>query len=264
MKLKIFRYDEGTSDTSATSGTSHTPRYDVFEIEPKPAMTVLEALFQIQGTLDDSLAFRYSCRGAICGSCGMLINKVPRLACRTQIGALLEGKDEISLKAYAAIEINEPWDLEEEILIEPLPHMLVIKDLVVDMSTFFDYYRAVEPVFKPDGEAPERERLMDPEAVAELEKYTGCILCATCFGACPVDGENPDYLGPAALAKLYRFYIDPREVHDDSRLLLADKPSGWWACKFHANCKRVCPKGVPPNLAIGQARRRLQEIGKKP
>lgn len=252
MKLKVFRYERGTS------------RYDIFPVEPGPGMTVLDALFYIQGELDDSLAFRYSCRGAICGSCAMLINKVPGLACRTQLSSLLEGKNEIALKPYAAIEVKEPWDKKEEILVEPLPHLPVIKDLVVDMDRFFDYYRDIEPVFRPADPHPEKERLMEPEKVTELEKYTNCILCAACFGGCPVDGEKPEYLGPAALAKLYRFHIDPREPGDDSRLLLADKPEGWWACRFHANCRQVCPKGVPPNLAIGQARIRLQKMGRKP
>jgi len=251
MKLKIFR------------GDSRNSHFDIFDVETDTGMTVLEALFYIQNKLDDSLVFRYSCRGAICGSCAMLINKVPALACRTQVNALIEGKDNIELRPYPAIEIKEQWNPGEEILIEPLPHLPIIKDLVVDMDRFFEYYREIEPKFKPAGKDPEKERKMEPEAVTELEKYTNCILCAACFGACPVDAKNPDYLGPAALAKLYRFHIDPREAQDDSRILLADKKNGWWACEFHANCKRVCPKGVPPNLAIGQARVKLQKMGMK-
>jgi succinate dehydrogenase / fumarate reductase iron-sulfur subunit len=250
MRLKVYRYDPGTDRR----------RYDVFEIEPRPGMTVLAALFHVQDELDGSLSFRYSCRGAVCGSCAMLINKVPRLACRTQVSSLLAGEGQITLKPYPAIEGGETWEPTEEILVEPLPHLPVLKDLVVDMSRFFEYYRSIEPALKPAAGAPERERLMDPSAVAELEHYTNCILCASCFGACPVDAKNPSYLGPAALAKLYRFHIDPRERDDDSRLLLADKPQGWWACEFHTNCKTVCPKGVPPNVGIGKARARLKAI----
>lgn len=252
MRLKVRRYDPATG----------MERYDTFEVDPKPGMSVLDALFAAQENLDDSIAFRYSCRGAICGSCAMLINKVPRLACRTQVSALIEGTDRVELKPYPAIEGGEAWDPRREILVEPLPHLPVLKDLVVDMKRFFDYYRAVEPVLKPAGQVPEREYRMEQKAVRELEKYTNCILCGACFGACPVNAGDPDYLGPAALAKLYRFHIDPREAGDDSRLVLADKPSGWWGCRFHTNCKRVCPKGVPPNLAIGSARRRLTETGK--
>jgi succinate dehydrogenase / fumarate reductase iron-sulfur subunit len=99
---------------------------------------------------------------------------------------------------------------------------------------------------------------MDPEELLELELYTNCILCAACFGACPVNSKNSEYLGPAALAKLYRFHIDSRDG-DDLRLNKADIPNGWWACEFHGNCRQVCPKGVPPIMAIGQARSELME-----
>lgn len=249
MKLKVFR--------SNGNGES---RYDSFEIEPSPGMTVLEALFFIQDRLDPSLSFRYSCRGAVCGSCAMLINKFPSLACRTQVGELLRGMERPKLKQYPAIESGETWDSENEIIVEPLPHLPIIKDLVVDMDKFYQAYKAIEPNFKPQNEAPELERTMDPEKVAELENNTNCILCAACFGACPVESELPEFLGPAALVKLYRFAIDPREENEEYRLKLADTPYGWHACEFHANCKRVCPKGVTPNLAIGKARQKLNKL----
>lgn len=254
MKIKVFRHNP----------EKNVSRYDQFEIEPEPGMTVLSALFYIHESLDASLSFRYSCRGAVCGTCGMLINKVPRLACKTQIINLLQGTDKITLRPYEAIENGETWNQKEEILVEPLPHFPVIKDLIVDMTKFFKFYQAVEPVHKPEGKAPERERRMEPALVRELENYTNCILCATCFGACPVNGKNSDYLGPAALAKLYRFYIDSRENDNTSRLLTANFANGWWACKFYTNCRKVCPKGVPPNLAIGKARKLLQDMGRKP
>jgi succinate dehydrogenase / fumarate reductase iron-sulfur subunit len=131
------------------------------------------------------------------------------------------------------------------------------------MDKFFKFYRVVEPTFKPSSETPEKERLMEPDAVRELEKYTNCILCAACIGSCPVSGKDKDFLGPAALAKLYMFYIDPRETDHELRLRLADNKSGWWGCKFHANCKAVCPKGVPPIEGIGKARRKLKELEEK-
>lgn len=254
MKIKVFRYDKNAEET----------RYDVFEFEPQPGMTVLGGLFYIQDKFDDSLSFRYSCRGAVCGSCAMLINKVPRLACRTQLSSLLEGTDTIKLKPYPATEVKEPWNPSEEALVEPLPHLPIIKDLIVDMDKFFQFYRATQPVFKPADVPPAKERRMHPSAVKELEKFTNCVLCAACFGACPVDGKNPGYFGPAALAKLYRFHIDPRESQDDSRLLLVNNASGWWGCEFHGNCFRVCPKGVPPNFAIAHARQQLKKNGKAP
>jgi succinate dehydrogenase / fumarate reductase iron-sulfur subunit len=239
MRLKVFRFDPESGKRG----------YDTFELEPAPGWTVLDALFAAQDVHDDSLSFRYSCRGAVCGSCAMLINKVPRLACRTQVRQLLDG---------------EAWDAGREIIVEPLPHLTVIKDLVVDMERFFAFYRAVEPVLKPAGPVPEREYSMAGDVVRELEKYTNCILCGACVGACPVNSRADAYLGPAALAKLYRFHIDTRDQRNDSRLLHANSSGGWWGCEFHTNCMRVCPKGVPPNLAIGKARRRLAEIGRVP
>jgi succinate dehydrogenase / fumarate reductase iron-sulfur subunit len=249
MKLKVFR--------SQGDGKS---KYDTFEFEPRPGMTVLGALFYVQDRLDPTLSFRYSCRGAVCGSCAMMINKFPSLACRTQVGALLQGMERPELKPYPSIEGGETWDPYSEILVEPLPHLPIIKDLVVDMTRFYETYKSLEPVFKPEGEPPEKERTMDPKNVKELENYTNCILCAACFGACPVESGKPDFLGPAALAKLYRFAADPREGKEKYRLKLADIPDGWHACEFHANCKRVCPKGVTPNLAIAKARQKLNEM----
>lgn len=230
-----------------------SPRYDAFELEPRPGLTVLEALFQFQEKLDDSLAFHYSCRGAVCGTCAMLINKVPRLACRTQVAPLLKGNLNVPLASYPAIGETVPWNPKEEVLVEPLPHLPVIRDLIVDMGAFFQYYRFIEPVFRPSDANPEKERVMDPAAVKKLEAYTNCILCAACHGACPVVGQNPRYLGPAALAKLYRFHIDPREADANSTLKRADVPNGWWACELYGNCNRVCPKGVPPRTAIAKA-----------
>lgn len=253
MKMKVFRYDKETQK----------PRYDVFEIEPTPGMTVLGALFYIRNNLDDTLSFRYSCRGAVCGICAVQINNVPRLACRTQINSLLEGTAEINLRNYP-VEVKEKWDPREEVLVEPLPYFPIIKDLIVDKTRFFEFYNATKPVFKPSDEPPKRERLMDPETVKELENYTNCILCAACVSSCPVNLKNPEYIGPAALAKLYRFHIDPREPRDDSRVLLMNNKAGWWGCEFHGNCRRVCPKGVPPIIAIGKARSRIDKIGKVP
>jgi succinate dehydrogenase / fumarate reductase iron-sulfur subunit len=225
-------------------------------------MTVLGALFEAQARYDDSLAFRYSCRGAVCGTCAMLINRVPRLACRTQIEVLIAGNYGPVLSHYALPELTEPWDPREEVIVEPLPHLPVIKDLVVDMSTFFEDYRAILPVLRGKDPVPEKEWPMVPESVRELEQYTPCILCAACYGACPVNGKNPRYLGPAALAKLYRFRIDPREKDGADRLVTADRPDGWWACEFHTNCRKVCPRGVPPDKAIGHARQELNRMKK--
>jgi succinate dehydrogenase/fumarate reductase iron-sulfur protein len=249
MNLKVFRYHPGMNK----------PRYDLFKIETAPGMTVLNALFAAQEEYDESLAFRYSCRGAVCGSCAMLINHVPRLACRTQVQDFIGGKNDDYLSPFQDPGVNEPFDPTREILVEPLPHLPVIRDLVVDMSPFFNGYRSLHPVFIPPGERPEREYPVDPADAKKMEPYTNCILCAACFGACPVNAKNLRYPGPAALTQLYRFHIDPREKPGHTRLAQADNPDGWWACEFHTNCRKVCPRGVPPDRAIGLARRELSE-----
>jgi len=285
MKLKVYRAGPARDLSFRVSPTSReissVGHYDIFDLAVAPGATVLSLLFEARDRYDDSLAFRYSCRGAVCGSCAMLINRVPRLACRTQVETLLRRRDMTGengdctaahpmgctegLSPFSpAIEDGEPWSAAEEVLVEPLPHLPVLKDLVVDMTTFYEFLRAVQPVLRPAEGAPDREYRMEPAAVRELEQYTNCILCGACFGACPVCGENSDYLGPAALAQLYRFHIDPREARDGSRLVLADKPDGWWACRFYANCRAVCPKGVPPNLAIGRARQELKPRDPRP
>ena len=178
-------------------------------------MTVLDALFQIHDRQDDSLSFRYSCRGAVCGSCAMLINKVPRLACRTQVAGLIDEKP-MTLAPSPSIAQTAGWDPSTEALIEPLPNMPVIKDLIVDMGAFYAKYRQ-DRSDAARRDTGEKESLMEPDIVHELERYTNCILCAACYGACPVNGIDPEYLGPAALAKLYRFHIDPRDRYQGNR-----------------------------------------------
>lgn len=254
MKITVRRFHE----------RMESPRYESFVIDPEPGMTVLSALFQIQERFDESLAFRYSCRGAVCGTCGMLINHVPRLACRTQLRSLVAGDSFPTLVPQHASEEPATERTGEDVLVEPLPHLPVIRDLIVDMSSFFHHYRVMEPSLRPVGDIPGKEHLMDPVAVKELEEYTTCILCAACCAACPVDGRNPAYPGPAALASLYRFHIDPREREGISRLRTADTPDGWWACEFHGNCRKVCPRGVSPIRAIGRARQELRrrEVGR--
>ena len=262
MILKVFRTGPARDMSFRVSPTSReissVAHYDTFDLAVAPGATVLSLLFEARDQFDDSLAFRYSCRGAVCGSCAMLINKVPRLACRTQVEPPLAGKADVELRPYPAIAGGEQWNAAEEVLVEPLPHLPVLRDLVVDMARFYRFLQAVKPVLRPTVAATDREYRMEPAAVRELERYTNCILCGACYGACPVCGEDQEYFGPAALAQLYRFHIDPREARDGSRLALADKPDGWWACRFYANCRTVCPKAVPPNLAIGKARQELK------
>jgi succinate dehydrogenase / fumarate reductase iron-sulfur subunit len=199
-------------------------------------MTVLEALLCIQAEQDGSLAFRCACRGAVCGSCAMVINGCVELACRTQVRRL-----------GSAV-----------IVVDPLPNLPVLKDLVVDMEPFFEKNVAVQPWLQPSEPAPERERLVDPVQWAEAEPYTNCILCASCYAVCPAAERDPEYLGPAALAKHYRFLADVRDIADDERVALVDDEQGVWGCDMVWNCVEVCPKGVPPTQGIGKTRARIR------
>ena len=249
MMLKVYRYKEGGE-----------PRYDRFPIPVDKGMTVLDALFYARDEFDDGLAFRYSCRGAVCGTCAMLIDRVPRLACKTQVEALLKAEAAPKLAYSPALDLGGSFDPRREVLVEPLPNLTNQKDLVVDMREFFEKYRLITPTMKGAKVDKGQEYLLPKDDVRELERYTNCILCAACYSACPVNAVSPDFIGPAALAKLYRFAIDPREGRRMERLKLADVPEGWWGCEFHSNCVKVCPKGVPPNLAIGKAQKELRDI----
>ena len=208
------------------------PRRQDYALDVPPGLSVLEALIRIQAEQDGTLAFRYACRGAVCGSCAMVINGTVRLACHTQVHALGT----------------------EVVTVEPLPHLPLLQDLVVDMEPFLSRVRLVQPWLQPAGPDPEKERIVTPEQWDEAAPYTNCILCASCHGVCPAEEKDEHYLGPAALAKLYRFLVDPRDEAAAARLDLVDGPAGVWGCEMVWNCVKICPKGVPPTKGIGRTR----------
>ncbi|MHA1916555.1 MAG: succinate dehydrogenase/fumarate reductase iron-sulfur subunit [Promethearchaeota archaeon] len=228
--------------------------YDRFEVPLSKGMSILDALFYIQDYIDSSLAFRYACRGAICGSCGMTIDKVPLLACRTQISTVKSDKKPVNLPKFS-FEVNPDWNPESEILIEPLPNMAVLKDLVVNMTPFWEFYRDVEPYITREWNDVAPESLQSPTQMKVIERLVYCILCGLCW-ACPVSKENAKYLGPAQLAKADRFIRDSR-ISDErqesilSRVLQDDAVP---ACEKFFVCNRVCPKGVLPGTAIKDIR----------
>lgn len=238
MLFRIARSREGGNIT----------HYDLYKTDLTKGMTVLDALFQIQDNMDESLSFRYSCRGAVCGSCAMLIDKVPRLACRTQVAAVKDSKVEMREPFSAIADIPAGWDSENEILIEPLPNLPILKDLVADMTAFYDALETLKMWLEPsEGKEP---RLQSPKERKRIDRYVNCIMCALCYGSCPINDRKKEYLGPAALAKAYRFYEDSRIDERDRFLNAAKAPNGAPLCELIMNCVRVCPKGVAPGGAI--------------
>lgn len=226
---------------------SKITHYDLYKVEGRKGMTVLDALFQIQDNMDESLSFRYSCRGAVCGSCAMLVDKVPRLACRTQVASLKE--QESRLKPFNALmDVPPGWNRETEVLIEPLPNLPILKDLVVDMTRFYDALEALKLWAEPAKS--DDQRLQSQDERKRIERLVNCIMCALCFGSCPINADREEYLGPAALAKSWRFYEDSRVENGEIYLEAAKVPEGAPLCELIYNCVKVCPKGVAPGGAI--------------
>jgi len=230
--------------------------YQTYRLDAPEGMTVLEALLRIQAEQDGSLAFRYACRGAVCGSCAMMIDGREELACRTQVHGLLDEPRTLYQGAERR-KVEEQGEDARTITVEPLRNLRVIKDLVVDMEPFFDKFDAVEPWLQPQEPDPERERLVEPQQWAEAEPYTNCILCACCYSVCPVEERDPAYLGPAGLAQHYRFLADVRDGAEERRLKLVGGEHGVEGCDFVWNCVEICPKGVPPTKGIAKTRARI-------
>lgn len=222
----IFRFDPATDVE---------PHFQACDIDLHPHLSVLEALIAIQQQQDASLSFRCSCRGAICGSCGMTINGAPDLACRV----LLESLE------------------TDEITVEPLTKMEVAKDLVVEMDAFWRAYEKVQPYLHADAETPQKEHRLNESEAAASQPYADCVLCGCCYSACPVVNSDPSYVGPAALAKLYRFITDPRDQRQASDMNAAEGGAGAWGCHTILRCVDACPKSIRPVDGIRGVRRRL-------
>ena len=220
LRFRIYRYDP-------ESGAPPRMQKYALDFDPR-GKKVLDALIAIKEGLDESLAFRRSCREGVCGSDGLNINGVNQLACITDLA-----------------------DLREPIEIRPLPGLAVVRDLIVDLSLFYQHYRAVKPyLINLDPEA-EIERLQMPAERAELDGLYECILCACCTTSCPSFWWNADrYLGPAALLQAYRFIADSRDRATDERLDFLEDPYRLFRCRGIMNCTEVCPKGPNPARAI--------------
>mmetsp|Transcript_8522 Transcript_8522/g.21986 ORF Transcript_8522/g.21986 Transcript_8522/m.21986 type:complete len:226 (-) Transcript_8522:250-927(-) len=197
---------------------------------------ILDVLLKIKDEQDSSLSFRRSCREGICGSCAMNINGSNGLACLTRIEK--EGEDATN--------------------IAPLPHMFVVKDLVVDMANFYAQYKSIKPWLQSDGAAKVdgKEVYQSKEDRNKLDGLYECILCACCSTSCPSYWWNSDsYLGPAVLLQAYRWIIDSRDQATDERIKQLDDAFKLYRCKTIMNCAKVCPKGLNPGKAIAKIKK---------
>jgi succinate dehydrogenase / fumarate reductase, iron-sulfur subunit len=245
--LQVRRYQPEAEDEE---GGAAGPFWQSFDVELDPTLSVLDGLLQAKDREDGSLAVRCSCRAAICGSCGVKINGQSTLACLTQIGEAHE----------AANRMNGG---SKPIVVEPMGNMPVIKDLVTDMeSTHWTKIRRVTPWLLDDGDPPERERIVEPESMVDITQTIACIQCGACVSACLSLEADPEFIGPAALAKAYRFVGDPRDVQDKERLYdLAQDPHGIYDCTHCFACIDACPKDVAPMDQIMRLRRAASEEG---
>jgi succinate dehydrogenase / fumarate reductase iron-sulfur subunit len=221
--LAILRYDPGKSTE---------PHYETYGVKATKDTTVLDALFQILETQDHSLAFRYSCRSAVCGSCAMFINGRYKLACSTLISEI--GRD---------------------VIIQPLPHMPIIRDLVVDLTTFFEKYKVIKPYVVPINPPPEKEWIQSPQQRSKINDSTDCILCAACYSSCPSVWTGKKYLGPAAILQAYRFAADSRDGILRDRVEVLGSEDGLWRCHTIFNCTEACPKSLNPARFIESLKR---------
>jgi succinate dehydrogenase iron-sulfur subunit len=244
------------------------PFWEEFDVDLDPSLSVLDGILQAKDREDGSLAVRCSCRAAICGSCGVKINGSSTLACKTQLGEAHEAANRRnggdSAPPRGADEEYEPAPGgANPIVVEPMGNMPVIKDLVVDMeSTHWEKIRRVTPWLLPHGDPPEREYVVDPESMIDVTQSMACIQCGACVSSCLSMEADPEFIGPAALAKAYRFVGDPRDAETKERLHdLAHDPHGIYDCTHCFNCIDACPKGVAPMDQIMRLRRRASEEG---
>ncbi|MGB7445235.1 MAG: succinate dehydrogenase/fumarate reductase iron-sulfur subunit [Coleofasciculaceae cyanobacterium] len=236
VSFKIVRQTQNTS-----------PLVQTYTIDVKEGNTILECLNRIKWEQDGSLAFRKNCRNTICGSCTMRINGRSALACKENIG-----------KELASLASGQDGGIPE-ITIAPLGNMPVIKDLVVDMSSFWDNLEAVDPyVSTGSRKIPEREFLQTPEERSRLDQTGNCIMCGACYSECNAREVNSDFVGPHALAKAQRLVVDSRDGTTENRLEQYNQGTqGVWGCTRCYMCNAVCPMDVAPMDQIGRIKQEI-------
>jgi len=236
ITINVFRANRTKGDSAS---------YDSFEVPVQRWTTVLDALLYAKSYHDSSIGIRYSCRMASCGSCGMKINGIPRLACYTKISEL-EGS---------------------AITCEPLANFPHIRDLVTDFSQFFDHHKKMQPyIHNENSDMTDKKGLIEfKQSLEDVDKYlqfSYCIKCGLCYSACPTVATDTKFPGPQALSQAYRYYADTRDNDTKERLNIVDEKHGIWRCHFAGSCSAVCPKGVDPALGIQLLRGHLMGFSK--
>ena len=234
IKLRISR-------SNPEAGTEE--KFDEFVIPVEKYTTVLDAILNVKSHLDHSVAVRYSCRQASCGSCGMKINGKPALACFTKIA-----------------ELNS-----NEITVEPMDNFPVVRDLTVNFTRLINNHKKIMPyVIRDDVEITPgtgiKEILQTPEDVEKYIQFSSCIKCGLCNSACPTMAMDTSFIGPHALAQAYRYIADNRDKGKQNRLKIIDESHGIWRCHAAGSCSQVCPKGVDPAMGIQMLRSYLLGI----
>ncbi len=214
------------------------PRYQEYTIEAEPTDKILDCLNKIRWEQDPTLAYRYSCAHGICGSDALMINGRVELACQ---------------------KLVRDFKSANNFVIEPLPLFDVVKDLIVDLEPFFEKYRRVQPYLDPGENKTDKEFIQQAENQEFIEPALRCILCASCTSSCPINRANPNYIGPAALLRAFRYIYDSRDTTTDERLSQIDNDDGVWGCKSMWWCTDVCPKGIPVTKCLGQIKRLLKQ-----
>jgi succinate dehydrogenase / fumarate reductase iron-sulfur subunit len=229
LKIRRFEPESGSP-----------PYWSEHRVELDGHRSVLDGILDVKDREDGSIGIRCSCKAAICGSCGVRINGQAKLACNTKL------------------EDAERRAQDGAIVVEPMGNMPVLKDLIVDMdAVHWKKVQRVTPWLVPAGDPPEREYIVPPETMIDVTQSMACIHCGACVSDCLSMEVDPLFIGPAALAKAYRFVGDPRDAQTEERLRdLAEDPHGIYDCTHCFYCIQVCPKGVAPMSQIMRLRRR--------
>ena len=223
IDYKILRYRPEQDDE---------PVWQSYKVPFSDDMTVLDGLQYIKDHLDGTLSYRWSCRMAICGSCGMMVNDKPSLSCQTFLRNFYP----------------------ETVRVEALANFPIDRDLVVEVSDFVEKLESITPYLVPKEPKPleQGEYLQTPKQLAKYEQFSSCINCMLCYSACPQYGLNSDFTGPGILALLHRYNADSRDGAKNQRMEIVNSDDGVWGCTLVGYCSEVCPKGVDPANAVNR------------